>query len=298
MPKKKITPVAAGELAKRVEGFSQRFNVPVGQNELIHFQNRCISAIGEYIGSDIDDVNHVTREVCDLVGLSFAGDNFFTSFRASSLYKALTHPSFRIHDDDSLYLWLMILECILNTAVYYGRSNLSFARKIATALKLSHVNAVLCNTSEGYMFYPANAELLDQALVIDVLNWLGRYPKAKEQFDSALRMHLAGDRPRNVIDSLRLSLELFFKQVLGNDVSLENQLSLVGGYLKDRQVSVEIRNMYGKLLDYFTKYNNHNVKHNDQAETAGQAQIEYLIYLTGTFLRFIIQLESGADRAN
>lgn len=293
MAKKKTTPVKADSLAERLEGFSLRFNVDIGlgQDNLEQFQNRCISAVGEYVGDSLSDINRVTAVVYDFLGLSFSKENYCFSFEETALYESLTKRVLVAGNDLLLYKWLAVLECILNTDVYMGGNVLIFARKIATALKLSNVNAILCDTADGYQFYPASAELLDQKLVVDTLNWLNDYPKAKEQFNSALRLHLAGNQPRNAIDNLRLSVELFFKQVLGNDASLENQAGAIGGYLKNHCVSAEIRNMYIKLLDYFAKYNNNKVKHNDQTESISNAQIEYLIYLTGTFLRLIIQLE-------
>ena len=77
MAKKKTTPVKADSLAGRLEGFSLRFNVDIGlgQDNLEQFQNRCISAVGEYVGDSLSDINRVTAVVYDFLGLSFSKEN-------------------------------------------------------------------------------------------------------------------------------------------------------------------------------------------------------------------------------
>lgn len=297
MPRKKIKIVEANEktsgLIQRMEGFSLRFNVNILKNGTSQFQSRCISAIGSFIGGDTSRYNWATRKVCDLLGIPFSWNNAYLTFSHSQLYHLLTGETLKITNDAQLFLWLMILECIFASDSSDDYANIHFAHSIAEALKISGINAMLCDTPDGYLFYPANAELLDQKIVVDTLNWLSKYPKAKEQYNSALRLYLGGDLSRHVVDALRLSIELFLKQLLQNGVSLENQLKPIGEYLKGRDVAPEIRNMYVKLLDCFTKYNNHHIKHNDDSDKITSAELEYLIYTSGTFIRFLIQVSNA-----
>ena len=93
---------------------------------------------------------------------------------------------------------------------------------------------------------------------------------------------------RNIIDELRLSLELLFQEKFNNKKSLENQASQIGNFLKENNVSIFISNMYIKLIDFYTKYNNDNAKHGDKVS---EVEIDYLTYLTGTFMRLILQIE-------
>ena len=138
-------------------------------------------------------------------------NSFSLSFQVP-IWKEPYRKENSLSDDISLYNWLMILECLLNIYRLNDRGKDSFALKIAESLKLSGINAVLCTTADGYLFYPTNAELLDHKIVIDVLNWLSDYPPAKEQYNQALRMVLKGDRSRHTVDDIRLSFELFLKQ--------------------------------------------------------------------------------------
>lgn len=145
------------------------------------------------------------------------------------------------------------------------------------------------------MFYPSGAELLDIKLVNDTLNWLEDYPKAKEKFHEGLVLQQRHSSTRQVIDSMRLALELFVKQYNGNEKSLENQKAELGQYLKEQNVAKEIRDMFSTLFLFYTTYNNENVKHNDGCS---EVESEYLIYLTGTFIRFLINVKKKEEHPN
>ena len=42
-----------------------------------------------------------------------------------------------------------------------------------------------------------------------------------------------------------------------------------------------------------TRYNNQNVKHDDKCASV---ETEYIIYLTGTFIRFLIQIDKREEK--
>lgn len=47
--------------------------------------------------------------------------------------------------------------------------------------------------------------------------------------------------------------------------------------------------MYWKLINYYTKYQNNYAKHNDKVKV-DSSEIEFILYLTGTFIRFLLTL--------
>lgn len=65
---------------------------------------------------------------------------------------------------------------------------------------------------------------------------------------------------RNVLDDLRLALEVLLRGILGNDKSLENQIAPLGDYVRSKGGSAEFGNMFVKLVEHFTKYQNRYVK--------------------------------------
>ncbi len=91
---------------------------------------------------------------------------------------------------------------------------------------------------------------------------------------------------RNVLDDMRLSLELLVKQILGNGKSLENQTSELGSKLSGYHT--EIRNLVIKTVDYLCKYQNHYVKHND---AVNPEEIDYIIEQTSATINFLIKVK-------
>ena len=124
-------------------------------------------------------------------------------------------------------------------------------------------------------------------VIIKTKHWLSDFPLALKQYEAALTKFEGNIFDRNILDDIRLSFELLLKTLLNNDKSLENQISLIGNVLKDKSVSVEVRSMLQKLIDYYTKYQNKNVKHNDNIN---KDEIEYLIELTSVMMKFLIKV--------
>ena len=89
----------------------------------------------------------------------------------------------------------------------------------------------------------------DKALVKETTHWLSDYPDALRQYESAIEKRNSGIYHRNLLDDLRLSLELLLKAVLKNDKSLENQKANFGEIVKELGGSVEYCNMFVKLID-------------------------------------------------
>ena len=92
---------------------------------------------------------------------------------------------------------------------------------------------------------------------------------------------------RNVLDDLRLALETLLRGVLGNAKSLENQIGPLGEYVKGKGGSPEFSNMFVKLVEYFTKYQNRYVKHNDGVI---EDEVEFIIEITSSFMKHSVKL--------
>jgi len=103
----------------------------------------------------------------------------------------------------------------------------------------------------------------NQDLIRQTRHWLDPFPDALNLFNSALQKYEARVFVRNLLDDLRLSLEILVQQVLENDRSLENQMASLGPFVKQHGGSPELSNMFWKLVEYYTKYQNTYVKHDD-----------------------------------
>ena len=139
------------------------------------------------------------------------------------------------------------------------------------------------------VLHPGGVKILDEALIDENLIWLGGYPTVAKPFGQALTMYLQ-KRPeeyRNLLDNLRFSVEQLIQVVLENARSLENQKGPFLKWLRDHNLHSSIVNMYHALLfDKFTKYQNDAVKH---GEEYSPLEIEFMLYLTGAFIRLVLR---------
>jgi DNA-directed RNA polymerase subunit RPC12/RpoP len=124
---------------------------------------------------------------------------------------------------------------------------------------------------------------LNSKLINETRNILHKHPKAEKLFNTALDKYSKGVYERNLLDDMRLALELFLKSVLDNSKSLENQKSAIGKFQKEKDASPELSNMFIKLVDYYAKYHNSNIKHNDNVK---KNEIGLLINLTSSFIMY------------
>jgi hypothetical protein len=129
------------------------------------------------------------------------------------------------------------------------------------------------------------SSIVNSPLIKETKHWLEKYPDAYKQYIGALHKYEKKIYERNLLDDLRLSLELLLRHILNNNKSLENQLSDLGNHQKSKGMSIEVTNMFNKLLDYYNKYQNNNVKHNDNVNSK---EIELIIDLTSTFMKYLI----------
>jgi hypothetical protein len=122
-------------------------------------------------------------------------------------------------------------------------------------------------------------------LVQEALMGLFKFPESTKLYQSALDKLNENRFERNLLDDLRLSLEILLKSILNNNKSIENQNSDLGNFLKDIQSSNECNNMFIKLIEYYSKYQNSYVKHNDKVNSK---EIDLIISLTSTFMVYIM----------
>jgi hypothetical protein len=133
----------------------------------------------------------------------------------------------------------------------------------------------------------ASTDDINETLIEETRHWLDNYPHAQESYDSALQKYEAGVFHRNLIDDLRVALELLLKQLFKNSKSLENQLPTLGQFIKDRGGSKELANMFQKLVEYYAKYQNSYVKH-DSAVI--EEEIEFIFEITSSFMKHLVRL--------
>lgn len=280
------------EIILRQKDFAKRWNLSDSGNYLA-FKNRII-VIFDSISFDYFWMSRFESDIFYQIGQSYVVQNYSSfsfSFSKTYLYKLICKLD--MSQTSQQILLINILESVLNSGYNIGVADV--AKKISEALILSGIDIEIYKRGSEYLFYPSGAEILDTKLVNDNLNWLESYPKSREKMHLALSSQQHKGQPRQIIDNMRLSFELFLKQYLGNEKSLEHQKELLGKKLQDNNVSKEIRDMFATLFSFYTRYNNQNVKHDDKCVGI---ETEYIIYLTGTFIRFLIQIKSQEEHTD
>ncbi len=170
----------------------------------------------------------------------------------------------------------------------------NLAQKINDAGKMTKGTAFRVTTRGKQAVVRPNGDPFLDAMIIDcVLEGIERYPKADKPFSQALTNFLRGNSAhyRNILDDLRFSLEQLLKSLLRNDKSLENQKDILGAWLKGKGVHVQIRSLYSHLANCFSQYQNNAVKHD---EDYSEKEVEFMIYLTGTLMRLLLELEQAS----
>jgi len=281
----------------RVQNFYKRWNYKHTEEEKeIEFRNRIITTIDKILGKTFLENDNLIRTYFRLIGqplaLSHTGLRYEVStiqgkpFENSPVYNiflSFTNINKTIQYTQALF-WLGLGDNI-KEALY---------KEINEDIELSTLSIRLKKTKSGnYILYPSGAKLLDENVVNDALDWLDDYPKVYDSFKSALEKYEKHKYTRNLIDDLRFSLESLLKKILHNRKGLENQTKPLGQYLKGKEVSKEIRNMFRELINEYGKYQNEHAKHND---SIGEFEVEFIIYLTGTFMRFILNLETSSAK--
>lgn len=138
----------------------------------------------------------------------------------------------------------------------------------------------------------AKERISETELVQKTKHWLSGHDTALKQYDSALAKYEGGIFERNTLDDMRLAFELLVKDLLCNNKSLENQISDLGSQLKAKGASDELRNMVVKIIEYYTKFQNNHVKHND---AVNGDEIEYVIELTSVVMKYLVKVLGGTN---
>lgn len=129
---------------------------------------------------------------------------------------------------------------------------------------------------------------INEALIEETQHWLQDYPDSLKLYQEALSKFDNQVFQRNLLDDLRLSLELLLKAIIGNNKSLENQLSDIGTFIQSKNGSKELTNMFVKLIDYYSKYQNTYVKHDDAVI---ENEIEIIFEMTSSFMKFLARIK-------
>lgn len=93
---------------------------------------------------------------------------------------------------------------------------------------------------------------------------LDKYPDVKSLYLKAVKyieLNETQDK-RNILDDLRLSIELLLRHIFNNNLPLEKQRDEFTTYITDQDIPDELKGAYQKIFNNYIEYQNKNVKHN------------------------------------
>ena len=267
------------DILLRVEGFNRRWDIQLDDTDRWNnFKNRFLNLYTSDISKQMEKDGSI--------------DEFFNII---GIHRVINVIDSMILGRHPIYTYFLnaknIQEFLLGLQVIFWMKTITieakkrFFKSIQDAIAITGVQLVIKQTNTDTLLYPAGAKLLDRKLVDDNLDWLSQHPKSYELFKNALLKTNKKGEEREIVDCLRLSLELLIKDILHNKKSLENQKNELGNYFKSKNVSVELTNLFWTVLDYYSKYQNNNAKHENGVPSD---EVEFILYLTGVLMRFLL----------
>lgn len=142
----------------------------------------------------------------------------------------------------------------------------------------------------GHLAPLSLGDQVNMELIRQTQHWLGAFPDVLDLYNQALQKYESHVFSRNLLDDLRLALEALLKELLRNAKSLENQFSDLGVFVKSHGGSPELSNMFVKLVEYYSKYQNTYVKHNSAVI---EDEIEFVLEISSAFMKHLVRLAGG-----
>ena len=85
-----------------------------------------------------------------------------------------------------------------------------------------------------------------------------------------------------------MELDTLLKHLLSNEKSLENQNSDLGAYLKKVGISKEISNTFIQIKGLYERFQNNNVKYDDNINPK---EVEYIFQQTLCFMNLLLKVQ-------
>ncbi len=288
-------------IRNKMQNFYKRWNIEYSQEKKLNdFSNRALSTINMFV---VPFFNKVGKQYNDdywllkyfkFIGISISpvslnANNWEVSGYQNIFENYLTSKIQNGKIEEIIFYFQMLFDLKIDIPSFYEDKSFKeiLYLELTENIDLSLLDIKIKKTKDTFIIYPAGVKLLDENVVNEVIDYLNDYPLVQKHFMSALQKYQERKYNRNIIDDLRFSLELLLKNILNNKKVLENQISLLGPYLKSKNAPAEIINMFMSLINYYKDYQNEHAKHGDKVR---EAEIEFMIYLTGTIMRFLLSL--------
>lgn len=286
--KKKVEPV---NIEAQLKDFRRRWSIDMDDEaRWMEFRERAMNSFADAVGIFFTATEDYENEYFRIIGVHQRPPAIKAALNDWSVRKTIASSAAYnlLFKTTSIPTFMERIQAVFWIGDMLDHPKEVLCTRLREDVAISGVAIAVSGEGRNTLLHPGGAKELDDALVNQVLGWLDRIPKAKERFATALTLYGKPGHARDVADNLRLSLELTLRHVLQNSKSLENQQAELGSYLKAHGIAPEIANSYWQLVNLYSKFQNDRVKHGDKV--LGK-EVELVLYLTGTFIRFLVSLE-------
>ena len=164
-----------------------------------------------------------------------------------------------------------------------GQDLTAYPTKLYTAEEAdTEINATLV------AFYSTN----DNKKTIEKLKMVGSslesHPKSQCLYDEAVHNINAEGSNRSTLDNIRLSMEQYLQEVIGNKNVLENQEKPLKQFLKSKGATTEVVTSITQFLHSFYKYQDNNVKHDSNVK---KEDVDYFLDMANAIINQVQKYE-------
>lgn len=140
----------------------------------------------------------------------------------------------------------------------------------------------------GETIIKKGAKELDEKLILENLTWLVNYPNTKQLFENSLKHYLTKHYQDSITNAYS-SLESLVKTYLNKDKRLDTD-EVRNNLMKN----LGLEGDWNQLLHYYCKLahefsSRHGKKESEEKSDLPLELTEFYIYVTGTFIRLIVQ---------
>ncbi len=139
------------------------------------------------------------------------------------------------------------------------------------------------------LIYKKGANLLDNKLVLDVLDWLEKYPEVYEKYSNALKFFLEKKYSTSLTNCYS-ALESLTKEILNTKQAFDND-EIRNKLTTELGLDKEWRKV---LLHYSRVAHEYSDRHGgNKSIDCNEIHTEFYLYQTGSYLRLILKIVEG-----
>lgn len=164
-----------------------------------------------------------------------------------------------------------------------GKDLTAYPTKLYTAVEAeTEINTTLV------AFYSTK----DNKKTIEKLKMVGSslesHTKSQCLYEEAIQNINAGGSNRSTLDNIRLSMEQYLQEVIGNKNVLENQEKPLKQFLKSKGATTEVVTSITQFLHSFYKYQDNNVKHDSNVK---KEDVDYFLDMANAIINQVQKYE-------